>query len=203
MLPTSNQWSVSADETMLEPDNSVINYRVDKEKGGVDISDPSEKINGYSWESSYSSTTGDIKLRNVDTDTESVILNVPDISQINFAFDTNMRPFITWQKNDGTVQFYWYDSLIEDFTTTTLPNGTRTPRCCHDDKADFFTPLNVTDVLLFYIRPDNTLVYRQQRDRYGTEYTIATVTEDARLFRVGMGTNRKIKIVFETGSATI
>jgi len=203
MLPHGNVWRVADNKDLLFPDSTVTPTSADREKGGIALSDPSAGIDVDDWESSYDSNTGIFSLKNKRTLISYPVLTIPDAVKISFAFDANMRPSVAWTDSLGSAKFYWYDSVPEDYTTTTLPAGTKTPVVCHDQKLSFFTILNVTDVILFYIKSNNTLVWRIQRERYNTEHYVCDVSADAQLLKVGMGTDNRLKIVFSSGTADL
>lgn len=193
----------SSSAEFLAPDSTVTgDPLISKERGGIALSDPSEGINTYVWVSSYDDIAGDIKLTNETTLVESTIITgVLNVTQISFAFDSNMRPSIAYVLATGEAYHYWYDSVIEDYTTTLLPVGTTTPRLCHDDKRFFFVTNNTTDVILGYLL-SNTLYFRLQRERYQTDHAIATVSAGTELFNIGMGVNMRLLVRFKNGAAT-
>jgi hypothetical protein len=52
--------------------------------------------------------------------------------------------------------------------------------------------MKATDIILAYIR-DNTLYYRQQRDRYGIERTLRTgLFDSVKLRNIGMARNYRL-----------
>lgn len=160
------------------------------EKGGVALSDPSLGINIHDWKGFYQDNN--IYLQNTATSqTYLVLAGVPDVVDMSFAFDANMRANIGYALSDGTAKVRYYDTVTEDFVTMTLPAGAGAPRLCHDDKRDDMVILNVTDVLVFYIY-NNKLYYLLQRERFETPHQVATVTEGTVLARVGMSNDLRI-----------
>lgn len=192
--------AVDSGVDLLSPDNfsSSINT-VEREKGGVAISDPSQGINIHDWQSSYTPSTGTIYLTNLNTSVVYTILTgVMSIAQLSFAFDSNMRPNLGYKLVDGTSKIYYYDSVTEDFITVTLPTGAGAPKLCHDDKRDEMVVLNVTDVLVFYML-DDVLYYLLQRERFATPHQVATLTPGTVLDKVGMSNDLRILAQISNG----
>lgn len=188
----------------LAPDDiGATNDLQQYEAGGIAISDGTQGITGWTWTSVYSAAAGTISLKNVTTNTTELILSgLFGLTWISFAFDQNMRPNIAWTEADGTCKFRWYDTVIENYTTTTLPAGSATPSLCHDDKREYMVKSGLSDVLLFYII--NGVVYhRRQRDRYNTTYQIATVSPEARIKKAAMAKDLRVKISLTGGSSFI
>lgn len=185
---------------MLPPDSTVTtSLTVEKEKGGIGISNPSQGINIHDWECSYSSIAGNIVLRNIDTSVSTTVLSgIMNLTNLSFAFDANMRPVIGYQNASGVSSLYYYDTLTEAYNTLTLAAGSGAPRLCHDDKRDRMVLSNITDVLCFYIR-DAVLYYRLQRERYQTEYQVATFTSGTVLKKVGMSTELRLLVQVTNG----
>lgn len=107
------------------------------------------------------------------------------ITEIDFTFDQNMRPHVTWV-NNGLVKFRYYDSVIQDYKILEFED-IRNPRLSLDDTRNFNIPNS--DIIFAYIQ-NNILYYRLQRDRYSVDYLLSTY-EDAHkkiLWKIGMGT---------------
>lgn len=89
-------------------------------------------------------------------------------TEMDLAFEQAGRAVIALEIN-GRIWLYWFDPTIPpsgEFTLTDFAAG-RTPRVILDNPED----TTDSDVLLFYIGTDtDTVVLRQQRDRYATEY---------------------------------
>lgn len=199
-LPTTTFKQSSGVNTFLYPDNLSYTNFTRYEMGGVALSDGSQGLLVAPWSSRYDPTTGGIYLKNMTTEVESLIISVMDCVRIDFAFDANMRPSIAYQLSDGTVRFRWYDSVPEDYTTTTLPAGARNPILTHDDKRRIGQQANYSDVIIFYINASNQIIAMYQRDRYTVNYQIATVSPGTILDHGGMCTDNRIRLVLKNGS---
>ena len=175
------------------------------DRGGVAISDPSEGIDSYIWESWSDGDT--IYIRREGGATLEVI-SEPLITEIDLTFDQNMRPCIVYV-SDGVSKMFWYDASVEKQTTTIYPD-IRNPRVSLDDKRTVNT--SESGIIFSYVR-GNSLYYRLQRDRYSIEHLI--IDESFRdkdlpltLKKIGMGmggrflfeTNRPQKEVEESPS---
>lgn len=101
----------------------------------------------------------------------------PYPEEVDLAFDQNGQFVVTCQRPTGVdgvpqVWLYWFNSLVGEFQFSNFGNG-RNPRILLDDGNVSAT---WSDVLLFYMNDAaGSLAYRQQRDRYQTEYLIAAV----------------------------
>src|SRR5574344_183575 len=91
------------------------------------------------------------------------------VTEVAFAFDVNMYPFIAFSEDNGDVWFWWFDSSDSTQKFTQLPSGSKNPRCCIDEKRKDQT--DVTDVIFAYIR-GGSLYFRMLRERYQTEHLL-------------------------------
>lgn len=172
----------------LFPRNIPRRPLLDYEYGGVDIQDGTQGLRVKVWKGEY--LDGSVVL-SADGVAPVEIIAVPGLSDFQFTFDRNMNPFITYELIDGTCRFYWFDTLVSNFVTTTLAAGTITPRCAHDDNRDLET--NTSDIILAYCRSGN-LYYREQRERYQTEHLLSNQAPNG-LVQIGM--NRKLRMQFQ------
>ena len=163
------------------------------DRGSVAISDTSEGIGSYIWESW---TDGDTIYIKREGATAIKVVTDPLITEIDLTFDQNMRPCIVYVSS-GVSKMFWYDTALEKQTTTTYPD-IRNPRVSLDDKRTVNT--TESNIIFSYVR-DNNLYYRLQRDRYSVEYLI--VDESFRdkdlplsLNKIGMGVGGRF--LFET-----
>ena len=196
MLPNGNVFSTPSIPAAFLPPRDVPNTSllVDSEEGGIGLNNPSEGMQYQAWSCNVDSS-GNIYLSAPNTP-PTIVLTVPGISQVSFTFDQNMNPFIAYTQN-GVAKFYWYDVAIPGFTTTTLEAGAATPRASLDDKRAFQINAGVTDILLFYV-VGNNLYMRQQRDRYGIVYLMASNLQLQYLgntvFQVGMNVGMRFQV---------
>lgn len=164
----------------------------DYEYGGIGLQDPSRGLMYQVWT---------LRLEVDDLGIGHVLLsasNYPEteqfsaagITDISLTFDQNMNPVIAFYEN-GQAKLWWYDLTIEQQTFTTFPAGTGVPKCTLDDKRASQT--SVSDVLVFYTK-DSNLYYRQQRDRYATEYLLHTGVV-GQVLQAGMNKLNRMQIV--------
>jgi hypothetical protein len=95
----------------------------------------------------------------------------------------------------GVTKLYWYDTLAAAQVTTIFAGAT-SPFLSLDDKRP--EEGANSDVLFFYVR-SGVLYYREQRERYQTERSLATLPVGVtRIVNAGMGRNLRVQIQFET-----
>lgn len=197
----ANTFSLTEGADFLSPDSFVSETRtLEREKGGIAISDPSQGINIHTWQSSYDSSSGTIRLTNLDTAAVyDILTGIMSVTDLSFAFDASMRPNLGYKLADGTSKIRYYDTVTEAFITVTLPTGAGVPRLCHDDKRDEMVLLNVTDVLIFYVLSD-VVYYLLQRERFLTPHQVATLTPGTILEKVGMSDDLRILLQISNGT---
>lgn len=162
------------------------------EIGGIAIGDASQGINLQQWYGRVVPIDGQQVFQlSSDGDTWTTIISRSgNVTEMDFAFDQNMVPFITWVE-DGVTRIYWYDPNVSSMTITNLGDQLVNPRCCMDDKRDL--QLVNSDIILAYIRAGG-LYYRQQRDRYQVERLLqAGLAGGSRLVCVGMSTALRLQ----------
>lgn len=155
------------------------------ELGGVALQDPSQGLMVQTWwarlfKDGIKETS--IVYIGADNVPEQVFQSDADYTEISLAFDQNMNPALAYME-DGNAKFYWYDATIPGYTTLTLPSGSRSPKCCMDDKRELENATN--DMILGYMR-DDKLYYREQRDRFTVEYLLKSDLGLKDLIQVGM-----------------
>lgn len=183
----------------LTPDSFPRYNTIKYERGGDAIGDGSNGLNTYNWASSYDASTGVITLTNLGTDVSTEVLTVLDIVFLDFSFDSNMRPVITYTLSNDASYFYWYNTLTNSYTTTAFPAGVINPVVTHDDKRLIGQRMNFSDAIIFYVL-DDILYYLIQRERYQTPHQIATLTANTTLKQVGMCSDLRLRIQLENGT---
>lgn len=178
-----------------------IKNEVDYETGGANIQDPSRGLMVQIWRARILNSMSDIVV-----DAESVapltLVSGTNISEVSLTFDNSMRPVIAYVE-DGTAKLNWYDTQQSMQVTSSFP-GIVTPRVSLDDKRALQS--QISDVIFAYMRNDS-LYYRQQRDRYTIEYDPtedlppsirdeyrAMVAASPGLIKIGM--NRQLRMQF-------
>lgn len=162
------------------------------EMGGVAISDASQGLSVKLWQlrgvKHDDSATIDVAISAPGV-AETVLFSGDDITEIDLAFDQNMRPFVCYVQA-GAAKYYWWDGSIPGYATVTMAAGVTNPRCCLDDHRDF--DIANSDIILAYLRAGN-LYYRQQRDRFNTERLLHAVGTGATLVYVAMNTALRLQ----------
>ncbi|WP_444919320.1 hypothetical protein ACJJID_00295 (plasmid) [Microbulbifer sp. CnH-101-G] len=163
----------------------------DYQRGGVAIQDPSRGLNFQTWRARVMEDGKAIVL-DAQQVAASTFITGNNITEVSLAFDQNMRPVIAYVEA-GTAKLYWYDSSQGAQVTTSWP-GVITPRVSLDDKRS--TQGGTNDVIFAYLKSGN-LYHRQQRDRYGSEYLLASNVNSPGLVKVGMSRNFRFQFLLQ------
>lgn len=161
---------------------------VDYEYGGVALQDPSQGLRYQVWKCEYIEEQVVLSAPEV---TAAPLITVPNIVELSFTFDQNMNPFVAYELANGDAKFYWFDSTIPGFTTTTLPADSASPRCALDDNRALEIP--ISDILLAYVRA-GSLYFRMQRERFLTEHELSDSIGGSRLLQIGL--NEQLRMQF-------
>lgn len=191
-LPGDALATVASPAQLLAPDNLGRSARkIDYELGGVGIGDASEGLEGYTWRARLSGD--DVLVGRDPYDAETVLLTEAGISELSLAFDQNMRPMVAYVAL-GQAKLYWYDATVPGYATLALSADARSPFVSMDDKRGYAQIIASNDVLLFYLRT-NRLCYRQQRDRFEIERTVAWLEGAATsISKVGMNAGNRLQV---------
>lgn len=198
-LPDNSPSTILDIADYISPYDRYTGLLEDFEAGGIALNDGTQGLDVQIWYLSYddddeSLTYGDFTVQAEETLQTEVVLNVPGVTKCSLAFNQNMDVFIAYETRGCEAKFYWYDSFIAAYTTTTLPANSRHVACCLDDHR--ITQTGTSDIILAYIRA-GTLYYRQERDRFDTERSLGSVGAGI-LHKVGMTKNNRLKFeVFE------
>jgi len=152
----------------------------DSEDGGVGLNNPAAGLLVRVW---HGITDGTQITVWTDGVTPTVIVTDTDITEISFTFDQNMN-YACAYVSGGVTKLKWFDVTVNSMVTTTFGEDYFSPRVTLDDKHRMAT--GSSDIIFAYFR-DGALCYRQQRDRYATEYELQSGFDpQERLRRVGM-----------------
>lgn len=173
----------------LPPDDRASGEPIDYELGGIGIGDSSEGSTYQIWVAITDGVSIWIHPEN-SPETKTYITSGDGITFIALAFDQLMRPTVAYTDNTGT-KLYWYDSIIQDYTTTTFP-GAKSPKLTLDLKNKTASDSGLSDIQFFYIK-NNKVYHRTQRDRYGIEYDLGG-GEAHRISRVGMCADWRLRV---------
>lgn len=192
MINENRLSSIAVEADLVSPDNQGVGALYDYERGGVALSDPTQGLNVRDWVCFLDGS--DVKVQ-TDAEPPILIFTQAGIVSLSFCFDQNMRPCVTYETSAG-VYLRWYDSAIPSYVTTAFGTGIRTPRVCLDDKRLTQFALK-SDIIFAYIRGD-ALCYRQQRDRFNTEYILQYgIANSIKLNNIGM--NKVLRLQFDLG----
>ena len=183
MLPGNKISSFRSKLTFLTPDKTAESIN-DFELGGIDIRDTSQGL-VYLWECFYEQ--GWIVLKN--SVNEIKWLQIPNVSKVGLAFDSNMQPVVTYVSG-GETFLNWYDSSVQRYITTSYGIDNTSPQISLDDLRPVTS--STSDVIFSYVR-DFKVYYRQQRDRYDIEYFVGDVPEGLTLVQIGMTKNYRFQ----------
>lgn len=154
--------------------------------GGIAIGDPSQGREVQRWTIFYESDTVYI----APADGVPVFSQArPGVFAVSLAFDANMAIAYAWQE-ENQAGLYFFESVAGDYDTITIPDASSC-RVGIDDPRDFNSA--ASDVIFSYTI-DGVLYYRQQRDRYLTQYT-AGACGNLQLRRTGPSVNGRFQFL--------
>ncbi len=160
----------------------------DQHYGGVAIGDPSLGIKYQVWTARCDGT--DIFLAAPNTPEFRFLAGV-GATWVAVAFDQNARVFLAYSTLPGTSYYYWYDSTIPGYRTTTLSGVVKQVFAALDDSRPL--ELSNSDVILSYTRLGE-LYFRAQRDRFGVEYDLGPAP--GVLAQIGFSTANRFQFAF-------
>lgn len=170
MLPDHTLSSQAVQYTFKEPSGIITNSRlVCWERGGLAIQNTSMGVDFQNWKG-ICTAGGSCSIQAGELGAPVHLFDEPGTVEFSFCFDQNMR----WQAANivGTnLIFRWYDPTIPGYTSTTYADVV-SAKLTLDDKRDLEVQLGKSDVLLTYIKSNNNLYFREQRDRYLVEYLL-------------------------------
>ena len=156
----------------LYPDRfQLASLTEDYEMGGIALQDPSKGLQYQSWFCYWRSDNAVCLKPGIDGD-DIVLFFEENLFELSFTFDQNMRWACATQRTDGTFRWRWYDSAVEAYVITEIPEGVTAFHCTHDDKRDDLVQLGKSDMLVSYIK-DLNLYVRNQRERFQIEHLLA------------------------------
>lgn len=188
MLPEDRSSSISFGGIYLPPDERNTSPLVDYEIGGLAINNAAGGLMQRVWKS----WVDGVNVMLQPEGGEPILLfTAVDITELALAFDQNMQWSIGYIQA-GLLKLRWFDSLAGGYTTSVFTTA-RNPRMTLDDKRP--QTLSRSDVILAYLR-DNSLYYRQQRDRFLIERELRdNIYPGMRLKSIGM--NKNLRLQFE------
>lgn len=193
MLPDGVLSTTPQPSSFLSPRDAPPMPLIDYELGGVAVSDPSQGLMLRAWRMRWFEGNFILDAPGV---APAVVLARANVSEFSFTFDQNMKVFITFVDSIGAF-YWWYDATLPGYRTVQMANDVVTPKCSLDDKR--LNETSKSDIILAYIR-SGKLCYRQQRDRFGTEYVLK---DDAGGYLRRVGMNNVLRFQFDIGSTPV
>lgn len=199
MLPENSLIQPPIWSLYLSPDDLDVTFITDYSLGGIGLSDPSEGLEVQIWNMWVTDpglTTSTVWVSSPNTP-PTQLFSRTGITWARFTFDQNMHPTVCFIDNTGSW-FYWWDPLIPGVAFTQQPVGVTRVSCSLDDKRSLETRLGTSDIIMAFILDDN-LCYTQERDRYGTIYTLLTNISDLIVnpFVNKVGMNNSYRLQFQ------
>lgn len=173
----------------------------DTHYGGIAIGDASQGYLYQLWTATIKN--GDIYLSAPNTPSFKRLAGV-NAAWVGLAFDQSANVFITYADINGNASYYWFDSTIPGYRTSTLTGVIKRPFAALDDNRTAENSNN--DVILAYVRA-GTLFFRAQRDRFGVEYTLGSAPSllgatVASLVQIGMNHVLRFQFQFQNVQST-
>lgn len=191
MLPNNEAFAPGIVSDFLNPDilETIDNQLVSYERGGAALNNGSQGLQVQNWVCFLSGNA--VKTSPVGSEGSATTLFTVsgEVTSLSIAFDTNMAPAVAFIE-DNLAKLWWFDPIASAYTTTSYP-GVISCRLATDEKRRAQT--GITDIIFGYISAD-ILYWRQQRDRYQTEYTAGPAGGRV-LQRMGM--NAEYRFQFE------
>lgn len=151
--------------------------------GGPVLNDATQGLTGYVWHAYVDNDQ--IIIKRDDQDTTHVVTTKALVTQLDFTFDQNMRPFVTYV-SAGKPFYYHFNAEDSSYSEVALPPTVTFPRCELDERETEYIPNS--DIILGYMREGN-LCYRVQRERFLKEHIIATDPNKKMLWHIGRTTD--------------
>ena len=186
MLPDDKLSSQPVFGTYLYDLGVELTPALDYKAGGKGIQDPYSGLDYQVWRG---------RLFEAGTEDSHIVLDgrfspefhffdYPNMVEINFSFDFNMKPMCVFiareiavlSNGEEVVEFnaylYWYDTTINKYDLIFFGNTVKTPKLLIDDPRELESQFySKSDVCLFYWRSGNLQV-RYLRERFTIEHTL-------------------------------
>lgn len=194
-LPEDTLALVAVPADLLPPDEGArVPLIQDYELGGVALNDSSQGLQVKNWRIRL--VGNEVRISADPYASETVLFSETGITELSLAFNQNMAPNVAYVAL-GITKLYWYSTALGAMTTTTFSSDIYSPFLTMDDKRSVATLLNWNDVLMFYLRSD-LLCYRQQRESFGTERVLQTLSGTSG-FIAKVGMNKGLRVQIEIG----
>lgn len=159
-----------------------LNQRIDYEKGGIALQNPSWGLNYQLWTLEYREYDHTLVLRGQIVPDIILKTGLVDVISVGLSFDQNMTPIYFY--SIGTQTFFNWVTPEGVAQEIILPN-IRNPQLSRDEYRDF--NLHNADVILSYVS-GKQLIVRYQRHRFLPQYAqaIYTLPSDYEVVQVGL-----------------
>jgi hypothetical protein len=194
MLPNNALSSTVLSAPFLAPRAGVrfdaAHGLTDTHLGGIALGDASAGISYQLW--TARADGANVYLSAPNTPEFPLLANV-NAAWVALAIDQSAREFVAYADINGNASYYWYDTTILAYRTSALAGVIPRVFAALDDSRPL--ELGSSDVILAYERAGH-LYYRQQRDRFGTEYDLGSIPGIAPSTLVQIGMNAKLRFQF-------
>lgn len=193
MLPNSTLSLTPQPAPFLPPRGntrfSLLSGQSDVHFGGIHLGDPSQGVSVQLWTAFI--VNNDILLSAQNT---PAFVRLPRVNAawVALAFDQNAREFIAYADKLGNANFFWFDTLINNFRTTAIAGVVPRVFAAFDDSRPI--QLSQSDVILAYVR-SNELFFRAQRERFGVEHDLGAAP--ATMVQIGMNHANRFQFAFQ------
>ncbi len=198
MAIPQGRMSTSPEITAYRPPEGPSGHPITSfERGPIAVEDTSEGLQYQNWMLQWDAGTGVFTLTPETTGSPVASITIANVLFASFTFDQAGRVSLTYVTTTSSY-LYWYDTDLAATTTTDLGSDVITPVLHLDDKRETQSVAN--DMLLWFTRSDGgdtyTLFMARQRDRFLTEYEMATGLPVANINALGMTAGLRIRIGF-------
>lgn len=169
MIPGGQITAVPQPANFEPPNDRPYDPRSQTVRGGVALGDASLGRDVQNWVVTLENNAAAVK---PEGGVVVYMLPLPTAQTISLAFDSNMGVTFCYQTGTGAA-LYYYSTDLGGYDTLTI-TGATSSRVCVDDYRDFYSANS--DVIFAYTLND-TLYYRQQRDKYLVQYTVGSTTK--------------------------
>ena len=164
----------------------------DFEIGGVALGDTSAGGMLRRWRTRYDYNTGTVHISadsvpGYPASPEVPVFSYAGITEIALAFDQVMSPVFFFVAAGG-LYYRWYDPGASDYAIVSVGTG-RTPRATLDDPRG-----GENDVVLAYVRSDDVMCARYQREGYDTEHEL--LSDVAAIHQIGFSLGNRLQFFY-------
>lgn len=194
MIP-QGRMSTDLVESYLPPPESLQQVPlISFELGPIAVGDTSEGLVYQTWIMTW--VANDLIATPQTTGSPVTVLTIPNLTFLNFTFDQNGRITVTYIDNTSSY-LYWFDTSLGMTVTTDLGTDVLTPYIHLDDKRTMQSAVN--DMLLWYLKVDggtHELFMALQRERFLTNYSMATGIVGSKIHKLGMAGGLRLQFQF-------